>query len=384
MHGVDIELGVVAAADDLAAARGQIIDQPLRAAMFGQGVDQVHAQRLGGFAVTVAVVDAECLELRAPDVAQHGVDALLLCGGRHALLDPFEITEWCRDHVTMRRLGETRCGIEVLRHGHGAGIECGADAVREHALFEGVELHEGCIERVLRLGIETEAVIAGAIGVRVHVVGAGVARQRDRRLGMVEQMAFGAGGVAATDAYTHRNQPLRVGGEAGADRRVTRLLHGQRGLAVLAGQGRVEQRHAGLVGEAGEGLAQHVRVVALRRQRVAEVDAGGRAERELAHVRTQRGAEFVLAEIAFHHRQHRAALLVGDAVEGAADLGPVLDRVVDASCGREAVRTHGAETAAEQIHVGFEFRIDLVHDLGRDPGREGFVQPDVVPPRHRH
>ena len=59
------------------------------------------------------------------------------------------------------------------------------------------------------------------------------------------------------------------------------------------------------------------------------------------------------------------------------------DRLLNAARAGEVVETHGALPRCEATEVGAVFGVQRLNDLAAHPGGERFVQPDVVPPRHR-
>jgi hypothetical protein len=90
------------------------------------------------------------------------------------------------------------------------------------------------------------------------------------------------------------------------------------------------------------------------------------------------------ADISLEHCQHRAALGIGDLVEGVLDIVGIVDRIVDLARRRKLVEAHHIETGLFGGAAPFLIRANHSGNLGLHPRREGFVEPDVVPPGRRH
>ncbi len=101
-----------------------------------------------------------------------------------------------------------------------------------------------------------------------------------------------------------------------------------------------------------------------------------------AHVEPDAVAKAILAEEAFDHPQHGAALFVGDGVERLARLFGVVDVGADGMGRHQRVEGQRRSLAGLEVHPDPPGRPPVVDDLVRHPGGEGLVQPQVVPPLH--
>ena len=95
-------------------------------------------------------------------------------------------------------------------------------------------------------------------------------------------------------------------------------------------------------------------------------------------------AKGLRADVALDHAQHGAALLIGDRVEGLVDLRRRLDVRVDRTGRLQRVQRQRRLVFCRLVDVDLPFGVGRRERLVRHPGREAFVQPDVVPPLHRH
>ena len=95
-------------------------------------------------------------------------------------------------------------------------------------------------------------------------------------------------------------------------------------------------------------------------------------------------AERLRADEALDHAQHAGRLLVGDAVEHLVDLVGRFD--LDPNRARRAQRVEPQRRlrVGRVIEFDLPFRTPHGERPARDPGGEALVQPDVVPPLHRH
>src|SRR6056297_2856518 len=152
---------------------------------------------------------------------------------------------------------------------------------------------------------------------------------------------------------------------------------------ALAAQPDRNQRPAGLEQEAGKCIDQFGASRPFG-QRGQEILVVGNVIGKTLQVQPHARAECGLAHPGLEHRQHRAALGVGDAVERVGDIMVGLDRLAHLACGLQCVGVHDADRAAENPVLEPEVRKRLVGRLGRHPGRERLVQPDIVPPLRRH
>ena len=98
------------------------------------------------------------------------------------------------------------------------------------------------------------------------------------------------------------------------------------------------------------------------------------------HVQTDTIAECGLAHESLEHRQHRPTLAVGDAVKGIEDVVVGGDGLANLPGGLQRIRGHGVQRTALGLQRQEQIRPPGVGGLVGHPGREGLVQPDVVPP----
>jgi len=187
--------------------------------------------------------------------------------------------------------------------------------------------------------------------------------------------------IQATAPSAARDQPARrrlprAGARLGEE---STLAQRDRLVAV---EREVDDRVAGLadpaVGEVEDRLARRLA------ERAPEI-IGGRVPLPVAaHVEADAVAEAILAEVALHHPQHGAPLLVGDGVERLAGLLGVGDVGADGVGGDERVERQRCPLAGLEVHPDPPRRAPVGDDLVGHPGGEGLVEPQVVPPGHRH
>src|SRR3989454_6687255 len=100
-------------------------------------------------------------------------------------------------------------------------------------------------------------------------------------------------------------------------------------------------------------------------------------------VQLHAAAKTRLAEVRLEHREHARALLIRDLVEGPDDLPVLIDWLVHGAPDPKRIRVHGLERRSELFGAGAEPRPPAVADLRAEPLREGFIEPDIVPPDRR-
>ena len=96
------------------------------------------------------------------------------------------------------------------------------------------------------------------------------------------------------------------------------------------------------------------------------------------------GLELRGADPGLEHGDHRRALLIADAVEGVGDVVGGLDLLPDLARRDERVVVHDVGAVDDALDGRPPLRLPLDEHPVRHPGGEGLVQPDVVPPLHRH
>jgi hypothetical protein len=111
-----------------------------------------------------------------------------------------------------------------------------------------------------------------------------------------------------------------------------------------------------------------------------KVGGGGGLPGVVLHVLAHALAEGLLADPALEHGQHRAALGVGDRIEGPGDVVLGFDRLADLAGGDQAVGAHGSVARGHGADRALPLRLPLVDDLVPHPRGERLVEPDVVPP----
>ena len=156
----------------------------------------------------------------------------------------------------------------------------------------------------------------------------------------------------------------------------------ERLLAALAGDARPKQRVALLVGPAPRD-GRDIRSGRLR-QVVPEI-AGRRVGQLLSfEVRGESAPERVGSDVRLDHRQHRAALGVGDAVEHVEHRGFVDRPGPYRARRRTGVAAHHPLAREHAVERDLPVRVEPRRGLARHPRRERFVEPDLVPGRRRH
>src|SRR5205085_4946627 len=157
----------------------------------------------------------------------------------------------------------------------------------------------------------------------------GLERHRSPRFG--EERAGLVVGSLHRIADANRYLPDPLARRLGPERQVPRLGELEPPLFARAGALHLDERYPFLIDEAAEG-APHV---AARRAAHGVEQLVGRSEPVLVrrHVGTDPFAECVGAEVAFEHAEERAALPVGEPVEGILDVPRALDVLADAAGG---------------------------------------------------
>jgi hypothetical protein len=102
------------------------------------------------------------------------------------------------------------------------------------------------------------------------------------------------------------------------------------------------------------------------------------------HVEPDPATEGLLAQPRLDHAEHRPALLVGDEVEGLPHVLGISHLGVDGVGGPERVEAERGGLALVEVEPDAPLGLPAGHDLVGHPGGEGLVQPEVVPPPHRH
>jgi hypothetical protein len=104
----------------------------------------------------------------------------------------------------------------------------------------------------------------------------------------------------------------------------------------------------------------------------------------LRQVGADAAAKRLFAQPGLEHAQESAALLVGDAVEGALGLAFAGDRLVDRMGAGAGIEVHRPFSAFVRLEQDPPFGMEAIGRLGRHPLGERLVEPEVVPPGHGH
>ena len=91
-------------------------------------------------------------------------------------------------------------------------------------------------------------------------------------------------------------------------------------------------------------------------------------------------AEPFLAEEPFEHRQHAAALLIGDGVELVPDVLDVVERLPHRPRACERVLLHRLIDQRQEGVPGAVRRLPFIDGAIAHPGGEGLVEPGIRPP----
>ena len=228
---------------------------------------------------------------------------------------------------------------------------------------------------------------AGRVGGAIVATGAGI-REHPRHAGAVEAHRarlisdhFTRGRRPARDFEADRNLPASALALRLVDEKAL-LLERDGRPAVRARDRHIEQRRTRLIDEGRQNALD--RLSGGRGDRLPEVFGRRVRVRVCLKIVVDALPERVRADVALDHPQHSRALLVRDRVEGLVDLRRRLDVGVN-----RARRLQRIERQRGLILLGFVDRDGPVRMRGGErlvghPGREAFVQPEVVPPLHRH
>ena len=94
-------------------------------------------------------------------------------------------------------------------------------------------------------------------------------------------------------------------------------------------------------------------------------------------------AERVTTDRVFDHPKHGRGFLVGDAVERRFNLVWCLKRGADRARRGHGIHPHGVMRTRYLVEVHLPFGVQCGERTRLHPGREAFVQPEVIPPLHR-
>ena len=111
-----------------------------------------------------------------------------------------------------------------------------------------------------------------------------------------------------------------------------------------------------------------------------EIGAGRAAVRVILHVFADACAERLLADMVFEHADQRLTLGVGRGIEYPHVL--IGDRLLKGARGAARIARHRALLARVAVKPDLPLRIEVIGRFQFHPGREAFVEPEVVPPAH--
>ena len=148
-----------------------------------------------------------------------------------------------------------------------------------------------------------------------------------------------------------------------------RRLHREHGKARLC-EPVVRDRRNRLSGGLRERLPQ------IRRGRVAVLMRGDIVPNPLP--------EDVLSQELLQHTKNRCAFLIGQCVEHLLRLGRRADFGTDRTRRVQGIHAEGNLFVPGELHPRLPIRSPVIHNFAGEPGRKGFIQPEVLPPPHRY
>ena len=113
-----------------------------------------------------------------------------------------------------------------------------------------------------------------------------------------------------------------------------------------------------------------------------EIVGGGVALAVVADVLAHTGAEDGRPDVLLQHEQDGSALLVSDGVKHLAGLGGALDGRVDGASGGKGVGIEGGGLLLLEVDPDVPIGAPVGDRAELDPGGEGLVEPEIVPPLH--
>ena len=233
-------------------------------------------------------------------------------------------------------------------------------------------------ERLERGDVVRDAVEAGGARVRAHERGLALARELHLGAPLAQQDPLLRHALAVAVADDERHRPDRLVPLSRARLREEAALL-ERELPAFA-----DDRTSGKPGFRSTRSRARGPALGRLRERRPEIIGDGVPLRVAPHVEPDPVAEALLAEVALDHPEHRPALLVRDEVERLARRVHVADLGVDRVRGAQRVEVHRRRLALVEVEPDAPGGVPLVDDLVGHPGGERLVEPQIVPPRHRH
>ena len=188
------------------------------------------------------------------------------------------------------------------------------------------------------------------------------------------------GALGCATGQAHRHAPWSPGQRV-AHRKAALLQHHHGGTG-FAGRADLDQRQPRLVDPAGSHSGH--RLAGNTADMEPEVTRGRWLEGALGHVGHQATAEGFFTDPLLEHAQHSTALAVGDVVEDFKDTGFADRARPDSTRCRAGVARHRAFKPAPIAQHRLPFGMKVFAGLVLHPGGKSFVEPDLVPGRHRH
>ncbi len=229
--------------------------------------------------------------------------------------------------------------------------------------------------------VENEAVVAGKTGVGIdprRAVGSERARDRVGAEGEARLALLPIARNANRDRPDAARRRRRL-----AERSPLGLDQFELALGAIAARPfRDDFRDARLVEKAVGDRADFLRGDIV--ERGEQIGGAGVLPRVLLQVTMNPAAEDVGSEPALEHPQDGRPFVVRDPVEGLHRLAGGPNGLPNRARRRERIGVHHMAHARDPFHRRAERGLPPIDDLGLGPGRETFVEPQVVPPTHRY
>ena len=288
--------------------------------------------------------------------------------------------------LALRQLGFGRQfldEIEIERHRSAVRLDERPGIVEQIDAVGHAEFRQIRQEHFPRSVVVLDPVVAGALDVQLERAVARGARQLHRLRGHEQARLGGFAGrrVGEGNLPFQLRRLLKMYGETllrQRDLSARRPRHFYDGETGLLRPGRRDFSH---------------RFAGSLRERIPKIGRRGIREFVRGHVFAEALAKNIFPEKTFQHPDKRQALSVSDVIEGAVRFRFGCDRLLDGVRGRAGVAFHRAflpdaitpRRIARRVFAqpGFPLRIEFRRALRPHPRREPFVEPEIVPPRHR-
>ena len=339
-----------------------------------EGLHELAAERAGQVGLVGRGIPAETREHRPEEVPDERPQAL----ARLVVHEPVEPAEPAEDplpHAQVGLVAEARDEVEE-RSGRGRSAHDRGPGVVDQAvaLDRGQHVHRARDDPGPELVVVEHADEARRAGVR-HDDGVGREQVELRAVGL-DQDPVDALLVAGHLADRQRHRPRR--GVVGVRRDVAALREPHAVAVEADGDRRVARLEDPGVHHAADGLAR------LLLERVPEIVRLGVPVGVLPEVPADPVAEALRAEPLLEHPQHRAALHVREGVEHPAGVVRRPDLVLDRPRRLQRVDLERVRPVARERVPDLPGRPEVVDREHRHERGERLVQPDPVPPAHRH